>query len=114
MNIDQIWFLFSISFLPSNTFLITPSSMTLHTGVTHLSTSYKKSASQRLHCLVAITPSGKYSNQLLICKSGRSFKNDFSSNQFTRIVESDGNILYEHVQQWLEDFLSGSYSSKNR
>lgn len=115
VNIDQIWLLFSISILlPANSFLLTPDSVILDNAVTRLSLTHKKNTAQRLHCLFAITPSGKYSNQLLICKTGRSFKIDVPSNSFTRFVQSNGDILYEHLQQWLEDFLSGSYSTKNR
>lgn len=114
-NIDQIWFLLPISFLiSSNTSILTPDHIVLDNNTTRLSVNYKKNSYQRLHCLVAITPSGKYSNQLLISKPGRYIKIDFPSNQFTRIVESSGDILYEHLQQWLEDFLAGSYSNKNR
>lgn len=114
-NIDQIWFLFSISILlPANSFLLAPDSIILGNHVTRFSLTHKRNTAQRLHCLFAITPSGKYSNQLIICKTGRNFKIDFPSNSFTRIVQSNGDILYEHLQQWLEDFLSGSYSTKNR
>ena len=114
-NIDQIWFLFSISILlPVNTFLLAPDSVILDNHVTRFSLRHKRNTAQRLHCLFAITPSGKYSNQLIICKTGRNFKIDFPSNSFTRIVQSNGDIHYEHLQLWLEDFLSGSYSTKNR
>jgi hypothetical protein len=115
-NIDQIWFLFSISLLlPTHSHTLTPDTIILDNNATRLSLIHKRSTASRLHCLFAVTPSGKYSNQLIICKPGRNLKVNFSSNLFTRIMETDNeDILYKHIKQWLDDFLSLSYPTKNR
>jgi hypothetical protein len=116
INIDQIWFLFSISILlPTHNHTLVPDTIILDNDVTRLSSTHKKSTASRLHCLFAVTPSGKYSNQLIIFKPGRFFKVNYSSTLFTRVIETDtGDILHEHIKQWLDDFLSSSYVTKNR
>jgi hypothetical protein len=116
IDIDQIWFLFSISLLlPNHTHTLTPDAVILDNDVTRLSLSHRKSTASRLHCLFAVTPSGKYSNQIVICKPGRFLKVNYPSTVFTRIIETDtGDILPEHLKQWLEDFISSSYTTKNR
>jgi hypothetical protein len=116
IDIDQIWFLLSISIrLPTNGYSLTPDHIVLDNDATKLSLNHRKTNASRLHCLFALTPSGKYSNQLVICKLGRNFKVNFSSTSFTRIIQTtNGDISYEHVQQWLDDFLSSSYLTKNR
>jgi hypothetical protein len=89
--------------------------MILDNAVTRLSLKHKKSTASRLHCLFALTPSGKYSNQLIICKPGRNFQVNFSSTSFTRIIETNnGDISSEYIKQWFDDFLSSSYVTKNR
>jgi hypothetical protein len=62
-----------------------------------------------------LTPSGKFSNQLIIVKQGKNLKMNFTSSPFTHIVQtSTGDITYEHMQLWLEDFISLSYAKTNR
>jgi hypothetical protein len=116
-NFDQIWFLFSISLrIPINDYAIIADTLILDDGVTRLSTRHKKnSSSSRIHCLFALTPSGKFSNQLIICKQGKHLKMNFTSSTFTRIIQtSTGDINYEHIQQWFEDFISLSYGKTHR
>ena len=95
---------------------IIPDTLILDDGVTRLSIKHKKTiSSTRIHCLFALTPSGKFSNQLIICKQGRDLKMNFHSSSFTRIIQtSTGDITYEHIQQWFEDFISLSYGKNNR
>ncbi|UJR27984.1 hypothetical protein I4U23_009242 [Adineta vaga] len=114
-HIEQIWFLTSISMLlPSNGSSLIPEIAILDNDATRSSTQYKKTSATRLHCIFAVTPSGKYSNQLIICKPGRYVKVNASSSTFTRIIETNtGVITYEYVQQWLEEFLSSSFITKN-
>jgi len=116
-NFDQIWFLFSISLrIPINDYAIIADTLILDDGVTRLSVKHKKnSSSSRIHCLFALTPSGKFSNQLIICKQGKHLKMNFTSSTFTRIVQTlTGDITYEHIQQWFEDFISLSYGKTHR
>ncbi|CAF0786478.1 unnamed protein product [Adineta steineri] len=112
-NIEQIWFLFSISTrLPVNHCTLIPELVVLDNNVARIP--LKKTSAVRLHCIFAMTPSGKYSNQLIVCKPGRHFQVNSSSTSFTRIIETNnGYILAEHVQQWLDDFLSLSFVTKD-
>lgn len=114
-NLDQIWFFISISILlPPNNCILIPEIIILDNDATRLSLSHKKSSASRLHCLFAITPSGKYSNQLLVTKPGRSLKVNFPSIKSTRIIQTtNGDIFYENIQQWLEDFISSSNITSN-
>ncbi|CAF0960565.1 unnamed protein product, partial [Rotaria sordida] len=114
-DIEQIWILFPISILlPTNNYTLIPKAMILDNNVTRLSLTHKRTNASRLHCLFALTPSGKYSNQLIICKPGRHFKINYTSTTFTRIIETNNSdISYEHIQQWLDDFISLSYGTKN-
>jgi hypothetical protein len=114
-NVDQIWFLFSISIrIPINDYAIIADTLILDDGVTRLSMKHKKHSS-RIHCLFALTPSGKFSNQLIICKQGKYLKMNFTSSTFTRILQTTtGDITYEHLQQWFEDFISLSYGKNHR
>jgi hypothetical protein len=113
---EQIWFLFSISIrIPVNDYTLIADTLIIDNGVTHFSSRQKKNTSKRLHCLFALTPSGKFSNQLIICKPGKGLKINFTSSSFTRIVQTPtGDITYEHMQQWFEDFISLSYGKTNR
>jgi len=115
-NIEQIWFLFSISILiPTNSYTSIPEIAVLDNNISRLSVNHRKTNASRLHFVFALTPSGKYSNQLIICKPGRHLKVNSSSTSFTRIIETNnGDISYEYIQQWLDDFLSSSYVTKNR
>jgi len=113
-NFDQIWFLFSISIrIPINDYVIIADTLILDDGVTRLSVKHKKTTS-RIHCLFALTPSGKFSNQLILCKQGKQLKMNFQSSSFTRIIQTlTGDITYEHIQQWFEDFISLSYGKNH-
>jgi hypothetical protein len=114
---EQIWFLFSISIrIPANDYILIADSIILDDGITRLSAKQRKNTSStRIHCLFALTPSGKFSNQLVLCKQGRGLKMNFPSSSFTRIVQTPtGDISSEHIQQWLEDFISLSYGKNNR
>jgi hypothetical protein len=116
-NFDQIWFLFSISIrIPLNDYAIIADTLILDDGVTRLSFKHKKTtSSSRLHCLFALTPSGKFSNQLIICKQGKHLKMNFQSSSFTRIIQTlTGDVTSEHIQQWFEDFISLSYGKNHR
>lgn len=115
-NYDQIWFLFSISIrLPINDYTMIIDSLIVDDGATRLSIKHKKTTTSRLHCLFALTPSGKFSNQLIISKQGKQLKMNFQSSTFTRIIQtSTGDLTFEHIQQWLEDFNSLSYGKKHR
>ncbi|CAF4780746.1 unnamed protein product [Rotaria socialis] len=115
-NIEQIWFLLSISILvPAHGFTLTPEITIFNNCLARSSTHCKRSKTLRITCLFAVTPSGKYSNQLIICKTGKNLKLDYSSTSFTRIVTTDnGDISYEHIQQWLDDFVSSPYVTKDR
>lgn len=111
-NFDQIWFLFSISIrIPVNDYAIIADTLILDDGVTRLSVKNRKhSSSYRIHCLFALTPSGKFSNQVIVCKHGKYLKMNFQSSAFTRIIQTPtGDVTYEHVQQWFDDFISLSY-----
>ncbi|CAF1497847.1 unnamed protein product [Rotaria magnacalcarata] len=107
-NSKQIWFLFSISIRTSTSdHIVIVDTLILDHGVTQLVSRQKKSASSRVHCLFALTPSGKFSNQLIVCKQGKGLKMNFSSTTFTRIVQTaTGDLTHEHMQQWFEDFIS--------
>lgn len=116
-NYDQIWFLFSISIrIPINDYVIIADTLILDDGVTRMSVKNRKNTSSyRIHCLFALTPSGKFSNQVIICKQGKYLKMNFQSSTFTRIIQtSTGDVTYEHLQQWFEDFLSLSYGKTHR
>lgn len=109
---DQIWFLFSISIrIPANDYALIADTLILDDGVTRFSVRHRKTtSSSRIHCLFALTPSGKFSNQLIICKQNKHLKMNFQSSSFTHIVQTTtGDIYPEHIQQWFEDFLSLSY-----
>ena len=112
-HIEQLWFLISISIrVPSHSHTLTTNLIVLNNNITINS---KKKGAFRLHCIFAITPSGQYSNQLIICKPGRLFQINFSSTSFTRIIETNnGCISYECIQQWLNDFVSLSYVKNHR
>ncbi|CAF2592883.1 unnamed protein product [Rotaria sp. Silwood2] len=107
-HLKQIWFFFSISIrMPPNDDTLIADTLILDDGVTRLSTKQKKTTSSRIHCLFALTPSGKFSNQLIICKQGKGLKMNFNSSTFTRIIQTTtGDITHEHIQQWFEDFIS--------
>ncbi|CAF0979301.1 unnamed protein product [Rotaria sp. Silwood1] len=109
----QIWFFFSISIrLSIADCTLIADTLIIDDGVTRLSSKQKKTASTRIHCLFALTPSGKFSNQLIICKQGKGLKMNFNSSTFTRIIQTTtGDITHEHIQQWLEDFISSSYGT---
>ncbi|CAF0723215.1 unnamed protein product [Adineta ricciae] len=113
-NFDQIWFLFSISIRPSgNDVEGAVDTLILDDGVTRLSARNKRHTT-RMHCIFALTPSGKFSNQLIVCKQVRCLKNNFPSSEFTRIVQTPtGDISYETMQQWFEDFISLPNRSNN-
>ncbi|CAF4364047.1 unnamed protein product [Rotaria sp. Silwood2] len=115
VDIEQIWFLFPISIrLPTTGYSLIPEITILDNDVTRISSKHKRTYPSRVLFLFALTPSGKYSNQLIICKPGRSIKVNYASTSFTRIIETNtGTISYEHVQQWLDDFISLSYGTKN-
>ena len=116
-NFDQIWFLLSISIrIPINDYAIIADTLILDDGASRLSAKHKKTTtSSRIHCLFALTPSGKFSNQLLICKQGKHLKMNFQSSAFTRIIQtSSGDVTYEHIQQWFEDFIALSYGKNHR
>ncbi|CAF4382312.1 unnamed protein product [Rotaria socialis] len=110
-NSKQIWFLFSISIRTSmNDHIVIADTLILDHGVTRLASRQRKGISSRIHCLFALTPSGKFSNQLIVCKQGKGLKMNFSSTTFTRIVQTaTGDLTHEHMQQWFEDFISLSY-----
>ncbi|CAF3877784.1 unnamed protein product [Rotaria magnacalcarata] len=114
-NIEQIWFLLPISIhMPTHDFTLTPEIAIFNDCLTRSSIHNKTSKTLRITCLFAVTPSGKYSNQLIICKAGRNLKIDYSSTSFTRIMTTDnGDISYEHIQQWLDDFVSSPYVTKD-
>ena len=114
-HLEQIWLLFSISMLvPNNGYNLTPEGVLLNSRGARPTTSKKKPRSSRLNCLFAVTPSGRYSNQLCVCKSEKGHSINASSASYTRIVETDsGLISSEHVQQWLDDFLAMS-ATKDR
>ena len=114
-NFQQIWFLFPISILiPINDNTLIADTLIIDDGLTRLSAKHKRST-MRLHCLLALTPSGKFSNQLIVCKYGKSLKINFNSSSFTRIIQTTtGDISYEHIQQWFEDFISLSYGKDHR
>lgn len=114
-NIEQIWFLLPISMLLStSSYSLTPETIILDYLSTMSSLQPKKTSSPRLHCILAVTPSGKYSNQLFIVKSGR-YKINCPSTPLTRIIEvNNGDFSHEHVQIWLDDFLSSSFVTKDR
>ncbi|CAF3695853.1 unnamed protein product [Rotaria sordida] len=114
-NFKQIWFLFSISIrISMNDNTLIADTLIIDDGVTRLSVKQKKTSSSRIHCLFALTPSGKFSNQLIICKQGKSVKMNFNSSTFTRIIQTiTGDITYEHMQQWFEDFISLSYGTNH-
>ena len=107
-HLEQIWFLFSISILvPANGYSLTPDVILLDTRAPRAKSVKKRLRSSRFHCLFAITPSGRYSNQLCVCKSEKDYRINASSKSYTRIVETDSGVISsEHVQQWLEDFLA--------
>lgn len=115
-HVEQIWIFFSISLrVPNHDCQLTADSIILDEGVTRIVVKQKKSSSSRIHCFFAVTPAGRFSNQLILCKQGRGLKLNFESSSFTRIVSSTtGDIHPDHLQQWLDDFLSLSYGTKNR
>jgi hypothetical protein len=116
VDIEQIWFLFCVSILiPTNSRTVIPGIGMLDNDITRLSFKHKRTNASRVHCIFALTPSGKYSNQLIICKPGRYLKVNYSSTSFTRIIETvNGDVSCDHIQQWLDDFLGSSYITKNR
>lgn len=115
-NFKQIWFLFSISIrLSLNDQTLIADTLIIDDGVTRLSAKQKKVTSSRVHCLFALTPSGKFSNQLIIYKQGKGLKTNLPSSAFTRIIQSaTGDITSEHIHQWLEDFVSLSFGKEGR
>lgn len=115
-DFKQVWLFFSISMrLPVNGYTFVTDTLILDDGVTHFSVRQKKPSASRVHCLFALTPSGKFSNQLIICKQAKGFKMNFTSSTFTRIVQTPtGDITHEHIEQWFEDFVSLSYGKDNR
>ncbi|CAF0899518.1 unnamed protein product [Adineta ricciae] len=114
-NIEQVWFLISISMLvPMSGSTLIPDVSTLDNDVTRMSFNTKRTSASRLHCIFAMTPSGKYSNQMIIYKPGRHMKVNTASSPCTRIIESNnGDLTCEHIQQWLDEFLSSSQLTKN-
>ena len=115
-HFEQIWIFSSISLrVPNHGWQLATDAVILDDGVTRLAAKQKRTQSTRIHCFFAVTPSGRFSNQLIICKQTRGLKLNFNSNPFTRIVLSNtGDIHAEHLQQWLDDFLSLSYGTKDR
>ena len=115
IDVDQIWFFFSISILFPSNHSLEPDLLVLDNDITRTSTTFKRRPGSRLHCLFAVTPSGKYSNQVYIGKPSRWFQIDIQSNSYARIIPTaTGDLVYEHIQQWLKDFLSSSCCTKNR
>ncbi|CAF3708171.1 unnamed protein product [Adineta steineri] len=115
-HFNQLWFLFPISIrVPINDYTIVADTLIINDGVTRLAGKQKKSSlSSRIHCLFALTPSGKFSNQLIVFKQGKSLNMNFTSSTFTRIIQTaTGNITYDYIQQWFEDFISLSYGKNN-
>lgn len=115
LPIEQIWFFISITIrIPTHGYVFSPEVLVLENNTMRLLTIYRKTPVTRCHCFFAVTPSGRYSNQLYVCKPGRYLKTDYESNSFARVVQSaNGCISSEHLQQWLEDFLA-QYATKNR
>ncbi|KAG0430109.1 hypothetical protein DMUE_5694, partial [Dictyocoela muelleri] len=101
--------------LPTHGYQLIADTIILDDAGTGLATKLRKAHSPRIHCLFALTPSGKFSNQLILCKQSRGLKLNLNSSAFTRIVSTvTGGINCEHLHQWLEDFISLSYGNKNR
>lgn len=115
-DIDQVWFFISISVLPPvHGYTVVPEIMIFDNNITRRASNHKKSAGTRLHCLFAVTPSGKYSNQLIICKPGKSFNANCTPTPFTRIIETNNvDIFPAFMKQWLDDFIALSYATSNR
>lgn len=108
-NLDEIWFFVSISIrFGANSSGFNNDVLLLDDAFTRLNPRAKKFSSNRYHLLFALTPSGRFSNQLLIHKPNRMLKNNFQSTPFTRIISNSSNteVLPEHLELWIEDFLS--------
>ena len=114
-NIEQIWLFNSISIrVPLHENSIQPEIAVLDHSITRNASHLKKGQAIRVYCLFAVTPSGKYSNQLYVYRTGRHIKVTPPSNRFTRIEQtSNGHLSAEHLEKWLEDFLS-FHSNENR
>ena len=115
LPIEQIWIFIPISIrLSAQDYTSGPEVIVLDNNVSRVLTYHRKNRTIRSHCFFAVTPSGKYSNQLHIYRPGRHHKLDYESNSFARIVQSNnGQITADHLQQWLEDFLA-QHGTKNR
>ena len=106
---DQVWIVCSMSIrLPNHGSQLIADTIFFDETMTRHSTRGKKATgSSRLLCLFAVTPAGKFSNQLIVTKPTRNFKSNFLSTPFTRIISSNnGDFQPEYLQQWLEDFVA--------
>lgn len=112
---EQIWIVCSMSIrLANQGSQLMADTIFLDESVTRVSNRGKKATgSSRLFCLFAVTPGGKFSNQLLVSRPNRNLKINVQSSSFTRIIHSStGDVLPEHFHQWLEDFLLTNSTDK--